>query len=102
MYLNKKLPYSDAGAYIICEVDGTSETQVQDDYETIGKLCQENGALEVFVADNKLTQERIWKARKSYAKAIRMLSPVYCMEDIVFPVSNIPKCLEAIERISQK
>ncbi|SHE72042.1 glycolate oxidase [Desulforamulus putei DSM 12395] len=102
MYLNKKLPYSDAGAYIICEVDGTSETQVQDDYETIGKLCQENGALEVFVADNKSTQERIWKARKSYAEAIRMLSPVYCMEDIVVPVSEIPKCLEAIERISKK
>ncbi|AEF95060.1 D-lactate dehydrogenase (cytochrome) [Desulfotomaculum nigrificans CO-1-SRB] len=102
MYLNKKLPYSDAGAYIICEIDGTSETQVQDDYETIGKLCLENGALEVFVADNMSTQERIWKARKCYAEAIRMISPVYCMEDIVVPVSNIPKCLEAIERIAKK
>lgn len=102
MYLNKKLPYSDAGAYIICEVDGTSEKQVQEDYETIGKLCQENGALEVFVADNKSTQERIWKSRKCYAEAIRMLSPVYCMEDIVVPISSIPTCLEAIERISSK
>lgn len=102
MYLNKKLPYSDAGAYIICEIDGSSETQVQDDYETIGKLCLENGALEVFVADNMSSQERIWKARKCYAEAIRMLSPVYCMEDVVVPVSNIPKALEAIERISQK
>lgn len=102
MYLNKKLPYSDAGAYIICEMDGSSETQVQDDYETIGKLCQENGALEVFVADNMSSQERIWKSRKCYAEAIRMLSPVYCMEDVVVPISNIPKALEAIERIAQK
>ncbi|ABO48917.1 FAD linked oxidase domain protein [Desulforamulus reducens MI-1] len=102
MYLNKKLPYSDAGAYIICEIDGTSETQVQDDYETIGKVCQDNGALEVFVADNMSTQERIWKSRKCYAEAIRMLSPVYCMEDVVVPVSNIPKALEAIERIAKK
>ncbi|ABZ85145.1 fad/fmn-containing dehydrogenase [Heliomicrobium modesticaldum Ice1] len=102
MYLNKKLPYGDAGAYIICEVDGTSETQVQDDYETIGKLALENGALEVFVADNMSTQERIWKSRKCYAEAIRMISPVYCMEDIVVPVSNIPKAIEAIERIAAK
>lgn len=102
MYLNKKLPYSDAGAYIICEIDGSSESQVQDDYETIGKLCQENGALEVFVADNMSSQERIWKSRKCYAEAIRMLSPVYCMEDVVVPISNIPKALEAIERISKK
>ncbi|MEG6616683.1 FAD-linked oxidase C-terminal domain-containing protein [Peptococcaceae bacterium 1198_IL3148] len=102
IYLNKKLPYSDAGAYVICEIDGSSEAQVQDDYETIGKLAQKNGALEVFVADNMSTQERIWKSRKCYAEALRMLSPVYCMEDIVVPVSEIPKALEAIERISAK
>lgn len=102
MYLNKKLPYGDAGAYVICEIDGTSEVQVQDDYETIGKLCQKHGALEVFVADNMASRERIWKSRKCYAEAIRMLSPVYCMEDIVVPVSNIPKALEAIEKIADK
>lgn len=102
MYLNKKLPYSDAGAYIICEVDGNSEGQIQEDYETIGKLCMENGALEVFVADNISTQDRIWKSRKAYAEALRMISPVYCMEDIVVPISNIPAALDAIEKISIK
>lgn len=102
MYLNKKLPYSDAGAYIICEVDGNSELQIQEDYETIGKLCMENGALEVFVADNISTQDRIWKSRKAYAEALRMISPVYCMEDIVVPIANIPAALDAIEKISAK
>jgi len=102
-YLNKKLPYSqEAGAYIICEVDGNSELQVQEDYEIIGKLCMENGALEVFVADNISTQDRIWKSRKAYAEALRMISPVYCMEDIVVPISNIPAALDAIEKIAAK
>jgi len=101
-YLNQKLPYSDAGAYIIVEVDGSSESQVEDDYITIGRLCQENGALEVFVADNISAQERIWKARKCFAEALRLVSPVYCMEDIVVPVSNIPKALAEFERISGK
>lgn len=101
-YLNQKLPYSDAGAYIIIEVDGTSETQVEDDYATIGKLCQDNGALEVFVADNMSTQERIWKARKCFAEALRLVSPVYCMEDIVVPINNIPKALAEIENIAKK
>ncbi|AJQ28689.1 FAD-binding oxidoreductase [Pelosinus fermentans] len=102
LYLNKKLPFSDAGAYIICEVDGNTELQVQEDYETIGKLCKENGALEVFVADNISTQDRIWKSRKAYAEALRMLSPVYCMEDIVVPIANIPAALDAIEKIAAK
>jgi len=102
-YLNKTLPFSqEAGAYIICEVDGNSELQVQEDYETIGKLCMENGALEVFVADNISTQDRIWKSRKCYAEALRMISPVYCMEDIVVPISNIPAALDAIEKIAAK
>ncbi|NHM27467.1 FAD-binding protein [Desulfofundulus sp. TPOSR] len=102
LYLNQQLPYGDAAAYVIVEVDGNSERQVQEDYETIGKLCLENGGLEVFVADNKSTQERIWKARRCYAEALRMISPVYCMEDIVVPVSQIPRALEAINRIAEK
>ncbi|MCL6634251.1 MAG: FAD-binding oxidoreductase [Peptococcaceae bacterium] len=102
MYLSQKLPYSDAGAYIIVEVDGSTEAQVEEDYITIGRLCRENGALEVFVADNISTQERIWKARKCFAEALRLISPVYCMEDIVVPVSKIPRALAEIEKISKK
>jgi glycolate oxidase len=102
IYLNKKLPYSDAGAYIICQVDGTTEQQVESEYEIIGKICEANQALEVFVSDNMASEERIWKARKAYAEALRMISPVYCMEDIVVPVSNIPAALEAIDKIAKK
>ena len=101
-YLNKKLPFGDAGAYIIVELDGNNEAALEGEYEQIGKLCLDNGALEVFVADNISTQDRIWKARKAYAEAIRMISPVYCMEDIVVPVSEIPRALEAIERIANE
>jgi glycolate oxidase len=102
IYLNKKLPYSDAGAYIICQVDGTTEQQVESEYEIIGKICNDNQALEVFVSDNMASEERIWKARKAYAEALRMISPVYCMEDIVVPVSNIPAALDAIDQIAKR
>lgn len=102
LYLNKKLPYSDAGAYIICQVDGTTEQQVESEYEIIGKICADNKALEVFVSDNMASEERIWKSRKAYAEALRMISPVYCMEDIVVPVSHIPEALAAIDRIAKK
>ncbi|MGB4002739.1 MAG: FAD-binding oxidoreductase, partial [Bacillota bacterium] len=51
LYLNQVLPHSDAGAYIIIEIEGSSESQVEEDYETIGKLCLENGGVEVYVAD---------------------------------------------------
>ena len=102
-YLNNKLPFSqETGAYLVCEDEGNTDQQVQEEYEAIGKLCMDNGALEVFVADNISTQDRIWKSRKCYAEALRMISPVYCMEDIVVPISNIPAALDAIEKIAAK
>lgn len=96
LYLNSSLPYSDAGAYIIIELEGNSESQLESEYEFIGRLCQENGALEVFVADNLSTQDRIWKARKCIAEALRVVSPVYCMEDITVPTSEIPGLIAEI------
>jgi len=102
LYLNQVLPHSDAGAYIIIEIEGSSESQVEEDYETIGKLCLENGGIEVYVADNLSTQERIWKARKCVAEALRVVSPVYCMEDITVPTSEIPEMLKEITAISEK
>lgn len=101
-YLNQKLPHSDAAAYVLITVDGSSEQQVDEEFETIGMLCEENGGLEVFVADNKAVRDRIWKARKCYAEALRAISPVYCMEDIVVPTSHIPQALEQIYRLADK
>ena len=101
-YLNRKLPFGDAGAYIIIEVEAYTESQLESDYETIGNICLENGGLEVFVGDNKSSQEKIWKARRYLAESLRVTSPVYCMEDIVVPVSGIPAVVEDIDGIAGK
>lgn len=96
-YLNQSLPYGDAGAYIICTVEAKSKSLVEEEYEAIGRLCLENGAMDAFVANNLSARERLWKARKCCAEAIRNLSPVYCRADIVAPVSSIPRALEEIK-----
>jgi len=101
-YLNQSLPHGDAGAYLVLQIDGSSESLVEEQYEELGKLMQDNGALEVFVADNMSAQARIWKARKCFAEALRLVSPIYCMEDIVVPVSEIPKAVEELQKIGTK
>lgn len=102
IYLNQKLPHGDAGAYLALQIDGSAEALVEEQYEELGKLLQDNGALEVFVADNMSAQARIWKARKCFAEALRLVSPIYCMEDIVVPVSEIPKAVEQLQVIGSK
>ena len=101
-YLNASLPHGDAGAYIIIELEANSQQQIEADYEAVGKLLLEHGALEVYVADNLSTSERIWQARKCVAEALRMISPVYCMEDITVPTSQIPGLVSDITEIAKK
>lgn len=101
-YLNEHLPHEDAGAMLLIEVDGNNMEQLEKEYETIGELCLENGALDVFVADNYTTQERVWSIRRNIAEAFMVYSPVQSLEDIVVPVANIPKILPELKALSNK
>jgi glycolate oxidase len=100
-YLNEHFAYEDAGAMLLIEVDGSSEDQVELQYEAIGEVCLERGAIEVYVADNYTTQERVWKVRRNIAEAFKVYSPVQSLEDIVVPFAQIPELIREIERLSK-
>ncbi|HUX13338.1 MAG TPA: FAD-linked oxidase C-terminal domain-containing protein [Spirochaetia bacterium] len=101
-YLNESLPYDECGAMLLIEIDGTNPQQVEADLEATGDLCADNGATEVYVADNHTTQERIWSVRRNIAEAFKVYSPVQSLEDIVVPTSRIPDIIPELERISAK
>ena len=101
-YLNEHLPYQEAGAMLLIEVDGTDEEMVEREYATIGELCFENGAMEVYVADNATTRERLWSVRRNIAEAFKVISPHQSLEDIVLPPAGIPDIMPELERISEK
>jgi glycolate oxidase len=101
-YLNEELPYEKAGAMLLIEVDGNSEQQVEQEFETIGALCEKNGALEVYVALNHTTQERVWAVRRNIAEAFKVYSPVQSLEDIVVPFAQIPDILPELDKLSER
>lgn len=101
-YLNEHLPYQQAGAMLLIEVDGNTEEQVEADAETIGELCLNKGAIEVYIADNYTTQERVWSVRRNIAEAFKVVSPHQSLEDIVVPIAAIPELMPELERISDK
>ena len=98
-YLNETIPYEEAGAMLLITCDGTSEKQVEEDYESLGDLCEKHGAIEVYVADNHTTSERIWRIRRNIAEAFKVYSPVQSIEDIVVPTAAIPRMVAGIEQI---
>jgi glycolate oxidase len=101
-YLNESLPYEDAGAMLLIELDGVNPDQVEGDLIETGKLCESRGALEVYVAEDRNNIERIWNVRRNIAEAFKVFSPVQSLEDIVVPISRIPGMIPELERLGKK
>jgi len=101
-YLHEQLPYQEAGAMLLIEIDGSEAEVVERQYETIGELCLENRAQEVYVADNHTTRERLWRVRRNIAEAFMVISPDQSLEDIVVPTASIPEIIPELDRISRQ
>ncbi|MCF6174227.1 MAG: FAD-binding protein [Victivallaceae bacterium] len=101
-YLNESLPYEDCGAMLLISVDGMDRDVIEEQYITIGKFCQEAGAIEVYVADNPSTSERIWKVRRNIAEAFSLIEKRQFNDDIVVPPASIPAAIAKLEEISAK
>ncbi|MDH5371123.1 MAG: FAD-binding protein [Gammaproteobacteria bacterium] len=91
----------DAGAMLMIEVDGP-ETQLDFSVEDIKKASQSSSLLELKVATTKEEVEALWATRKALSPALRNIAPKKINEDVVVPVSNIPKLIRGLEKLSNK
>ena len=103
-YLSTELPYQDrAEAYLLIQVEGDSEQQLEDGYEKVGKLCMEHGALEVFVAESRTDSGAMWQVRQNLAEGMRAADAYTSLSgDVVVPLSEIPTMMKIIETTSKK
>ncbi len=101
-FLKEDFPYADAGAHLMVGVDGNSRENVEKQYEAIGRVCLDGGAMDVFVAETPQTKERLWKARRSLHDALEHKSRIMEREDVVVPVTNIPLLLDFVHGLSEE
>ena len=97
-YLHETLPDSENGNYIIIQVEGKDEDDLDEKMVLLDELCTENGASSVLVADSA----KIWQARKASAEAVRAESLIVCKEDIVVPVDQEPIIIDNILEFAKK
>lgn len=100
--LQKELPYRDAEAYLLIQLDGNRPEAVDADFELVGELCLEHGARDVLVARDTRTRDRLWEARRLIIEALNHESPVNHMEDVVVPRAEIPMLLKGIKQIAER
>ncbi len=101
-YLNETIPYEKAGAMLLISVDGSDKERVEKEYEALGEYSEEHGAIEVYVADNATTSERVWKVRRNIAEAYGALTGLQTGEDIVVPPATIPNMVVEVAKIAKR
>jgi glycolate oxidase len=99
--LKKTIPFNDAAAHLLIQLDGKNEGEVEKKSGEVGAICMENGARDILVAADRATRERLWETRRTLLDAIRNESSVYKQEDLVVPRAAIPDLLEGLQSLGR-
>lgn len=100
--LEKKAPYREAEAHLLIQLDGEEREELQKVYEKIGEIVSDHGALDVLVAEDRPSQDRLWEIRRSISEALTAKSPVREREDVVVPKSKIPQLFRELDMLQKK
>ncbi len=90
----------DVEALLLIEVDG-SRTAVKEQIEEVKTLLSEMG-VEVRVAQDEESAQRLWTARKNLGPALGNLRTGKINEDIVFPRTYLAEALPKLREIASK
>jgi glycolate oxidase len=72
----------------------------QRDAEAAGRICRENGARTVKVAQDESERAGLWKARRSISPSLARKAPNKLGEDITVPRTAIPEAIRRIKAVS--
>ncbi len=100
--MGKSVPYSGAAAQLLIQITGQRSSEVEADMDRVGELCLEHGALDVLVASDQTTRDRLWEARRLIIEALKHESPINHMEDVSVPRAQIPALLEGVHALSEQ
>jgi len=101
-YLKRKLPFEEANAHAIVEVDGDDKEQVRKIYNHIGDIALRLGAVDVFVGESAKDREKIWETRKKIGDALKDSTTIVAREDLVVPKSQIPALINQLRDCVKK
>ncbi len=100
--LNKEVPFSDAAAILLIQLTGRRQEEVGADMEEVGDVCLDHGALDVLVAQDRPTRDRLWEARRVIIEALNHASPINRTEDVSVPRAEIPALLRGVHEIAER
>ena len=100
-HLARPVPYSDAEAQILVEVDGQDEAAVEADLARVGEVLMEAGALDAMLADTPAKEKDLWKIRRCLGEAVKKIAS-YIECDTAVPPSKVPDLLRGVRAVAAK
>jgi glycolate oxidase subunit GlcD len=89
---------TDAAAVLLVEVDGAA-AGLDDDVQSVQRICRAHGAREVRVATEPAARARLWQGRKKAFGAMGRIAPHLVVQDAVVPRTKLPALLARIAEI---
>ncbi len=96
-HLKTSVPFADAGAHLLVQLDGDSGDGLYQILEKITKI-ENIDSSNIFSAETASQKERLWKTRRSIRESIQAESPVFFGEDCVVPRVVIPDFLKGLKQ----
>lgn len=98
-YLGKKFPDNSADAYLLLKFDGNSTEEIENAYDSVARICLEQGAIDILISDTTEREESIWKARGAFLEAIKGSTTYMDEVDVVVPRSSVNEMVEYIHNL---
>lgn len=88
-------------AVLIIEIDGYADA-LPHHTQQLQQAAHHAELIDWQVANTREQQEQLWQIRKSLSPALRRLAPEKINEDVVVPVSQLPKLITGLRHLSTR
>src|ERR671928_1735445 len=93
--------FPQVGAILIVELDGP-EAEVENQFEQTLRICEENNASEIRVAEDDAERALFWKGRKAAFAAMGRIANDYYVQDSVVPRTELGNVLKRISELGEE
>lgn len=88
-------------AHLLIEVDGNHPEILMSEMEAIASLLEHYDAGEIYLADDSMQKENLWRMRRRVAEAVKLVG-FTIEEDTVVPRASMPALIRAAKQIGTR
>lgn len=99
-FLRKRWPSTLGSTYLLIICDASTEEMMDRLSEQVATVCVDNGALDVFVADNPSKQQQVLEIRSKIYEAIK--AQTLEILDIAVPRAEIARHVKRVQEVSRE